>query len=435
MTYTVRADPTGMACTVTATNAAHGYQLITTYLTDPHRDTVVDAHPARPATARQRALKRLRRLDAHVNGNGGGGTHNGGADNAGVVDPPPASRSSTTPTPSPRRPTATTRCRPSWRCEPTGLPGQASVGYAGTATDGLTQLDAPRAGARRTLGRRRAHRRDRRRHAARARRPFTLALGFGRTAGAGASAPPAPRCASRSPPPRQPTRRGWRAYDAALNAARGPGHPAQTAAGVLPRRQRAEGQRGQDLPRRDRRVARQPVGPGGQRRRPVGWQAGLLRLLPRGVLPRPVRGLHRAAGRRRPGHRPRCRPASSSTGSSWPTGKMPRNSLLNGKTAPDTGGNQLDETAYPILMAYLTGLAGDNALYPHIKPAADFLVAHGPSFGSSGGRSRAATRLDDRGRDRRAARPPPSRTHGDSRRARSGWRPPTSTSAASRAGR
>ena len=65
-----------------------------------------------------------------------------------------------------------------------------------------------------------------------------------------------------------------------------------------------------------------------------------------------------------------------------PTGEIPRNSLLNGKAAPDTGGDQLDETAYPILMAYLSGLGGDNALWTgHIKPAADFLVAHGPSFG------------------------------------------------------
>ena len=62
---------------------------------------------------------------------------------------------------------------------------------------------------------------------------------------------------------------------------------------------------------------------------------------------------------------------------------MPRNSLLNGQTAPDTGGIQLDETAYPILMAYLTGLSGDHALYAdHVKPAADYLVAHGPSFGN-----------------------------------------------------
>ncbi|HJY73462.1 MAG TPA: glucodextranase DOMON-like domain-containing protein, partial [Streptosporangiaceae bacterium] len=63
-------------------------------------------------------------------------------------------------------------------------------------------------------------------------------------------------------------------------------------------------------------------------------------------------------------------------------GSMPRNSLLNGKPAPDTGGTQLDEAAYPILMAQEAGLGGDATLYQdHIRPAADFLVSHGPSFG------------------------------------------------------
>ncbi|MGN6173711.1 MAG: glycoside hydrolase family 15 protein, partial [Streptosporangiaceae bacterium] len=63
-------------------------------------------------------------------------------------------------------------------------------------------------------------------------------------------------------------------------------------------------------------------------------------------------------------------------------GSMPRNSLLNGKTAPDTGGTQLDETSYPIVMALQAGLGGNAALWrDHIRPAADFLVAHGPSFG------------------------------------------------------
>ncbi len=65
-----------------------------------------------------------------------------------------------------------------------------------------------------------------------------------------------------------------------------------------------------------------------------------------------------------------------------PTGEIPRNSLLNGKAAPDTGGDQLDETSYPILMAYQSGLGGGTALYrKHIVPAADFLVSHGPAFG------------------------------------------------------
>jgi glucoamylase len=65
-----------------------------------------------------------------------------------------------------------------------------------------------------------------------------------------------------------------------------------------------------------------------------------------------------------------------------PNGAMPRNSLLNGKPAPDTGGTQLDEAAYPILMADLAGLGGDTTLWQdHIRPAADFLVANGPSSG------------------------------------------------------
>ena len=66
-----------------------------------------------------------------------------------------------------------------------------------------------------------------------------------------------------------------------------------------------------------------------------------------------------------------------------PDGSMPRNSLLNGKPAPDTGGLQLDETSYPILMDWQSGLQHDQQLYTqHVIPAADFLVAHGPSDGA-----------------------------------------------------
>ncbi len=63
-------------------------------------------------------------------------------------------------------------------------------------------------------------------------------------------------------------------------------------------------------------------------------------------------------------------------------GSMPRNSLINGKTAPDSFGVQLDEVAYPILMAHTVGIT-DSAFYTdHIKRAADFVVAHGPAFGA-----------------------------------------------------
>src|SRR5207237_9127721 len=41
MSYTVAADPTGMACTVTSTDTSHGYRLVTTYITDPASDAVL----------------------------------------------------------------------------------------------------------------------------------------------------------------------------------------------------------------------------------------------------------------------------------------------------------------------------------------------------------------------------------------------------------
>jgi glucoamylase len=67
-----------------------------------------------------------------------------------------------------------------------------------------------------------------------------------------------------------------------------------------------------------------------------------------------------------------------------PDGAFPRNGLLNGKAAPDTGGLQLDETADPILAAWEAGMAGNASLYTdHIKPAADFLVANGPETSGS----------------------------------------------------
>jgi glucan 1,4-alpha-glucosidase len=64
-----------------------------------------------------------------------------------------------------------------------------------------------------------------------------------------------------------------------------------------------------------------------------------------------------------------------------PDGSLPRNSLINGKLAPDSFNTQLDEVAYPVLMVLQSGLAGDDTLWPHVQAAANYLIAHGPSFG------------------------------------------------------
>ena len=64
-----------------------------------------------------------------------------------------------------------------------------------------------------------------------------------------------------------------------------------------------------------------------------------------------------------------------------PDGSMPRNSLTNGKPAPDSFNTQLDECAYPLVMALAVGLTGRSYYEDHIKPAANFVASHGPSFG------------------------------------------------------
>ena len=84
-----------------------------------------------------------------------------------------------------------------------------------------------------------------------------------------------------------------------------------------------------------------------------------------------------------------------------PDGRLPRNSLVNGRSAPDTGGDQLDETAFPILMAWQSGLAGDRALHrAHSQggrlPRRPRAVLRGRALGGAG----RLLPVDDRGRDR-----------------------------------
>ena len=184
---------------------------------------------------------------------------------------------------------------------------QASVGYAGTASDGLTQLDTAHALTPYTSAPDGHIVATQELSPGPGRARSTLALGFGRTqAGAVSTAQ-----GSLSGPFAVKELKylaGWvgvrREPEPAAGALPGRAGQRDGAAGpaLLPVRERAQGERGQDVPRRDRGVAGQPVGPGGASRDRLRWRACLLRLLPRGVLPRPVRGLHRPAHGRRPGH-------------------------------------------------------------------------------------------------------------------------------------
>ncbi len=62
-----------------------------------------------------------------------------------------------------------------------------------------------------------------------------------------------------------------------------------------------------------------------------------------------------------------------------PDGHFPQNSDVSGE--PYWTGIQMDEQAYPIMLAWKLGITDSTNYTKHIKPAADFIVAHGPVTG------------------------------------------------------
>ena len=390
MSYTVAADRSGLACTVTASDASHGYRLVTTYITDPARDTVLMRTRLESMPGSHTAVSKLHlyaRLDAHVNGDGGGGADNAGA-NTGTIDtstgsPVPVVYSTNTVTQAVNRSYAV---RTYLALRPASPAAAASVGYAGTASDGLTQLatthsltsyDSAPDGhitATEDVTPRRGH-------------EVTLALGFGRTQAAAV----ATAGASLARPFRQVEQNytnGWASYDRGLR------RPPSSYPG-LSRPQAADLQRRYYLSANVIKASEDKTYPGAivaSLASPWG-QAVAAGTLANG---KPVyfgsyrevfsRDLYEAfTGLLTDGDLATARAATLFLfdRQQLATGQFPRNSLVNGEAAPDTGGTQLDETAYPILMALQSGLAGDTTLWQqHIRPAADYLVATGPSFGA-----------------------------------------------------
>jgi glucoamylase len=375
-TYTVRADASGMSCTVTSTSAAHGYRLATTYLTDPARDSVLmhTTLSAVPGSHRDvRALKVFARLDAHVNGNGGGGTANGGGD-TGSIDRSGAPVIGDVGVIS----QATNRdyAVPTYLSLTSTALGSASVGYAGTASDGLTALDAGHALGTRYDSAPDGHVVATEQLDVSRRSDFVLSLGFGRSASAAVGVAKASTRRSFDSV-RDDFANGWRGYDQSLKRPRGLASNSTfyLDANVL------KASEDKTFPGA---IVASLASPWGQ-----AVNAGTLS----GGLPvyfgsyREVfgRDLYEAVtGLLADGDVSTARAATRFLfeRQQLASGEIPRNSLVNGKVAPDTGGDQLDESAYPILMAQLTGLGSDFALWKkHVKPAADYVVAHGPSFG------------------------------------------------------
>jgi glucan 1,4-alpha-glucosidase len=383
MTYSVSSpDRSGMVCRVTSTDAGHGYQLITDYLTDPARASVVMSTTLEPLPgARRGLLSRLKvyvRYDATIDNTGGGGTTNSGANDA-TVDP------------------ATTALVSSDTTAPSGpfaaqvvgalagsRPFQSeSSGFVDTASDGLVQLDQH-------------HRLIRRYRSADdgnvvqtalvnmvPGRPFRLALGFGPSAAAATST--AERSAGR-PFDRMLADyvQGWRAYDSGLRRApdRLPG---------LSGSQDAAMQRMYWLSANVVKAAEDktnigafvasPTDPWGQAVPAATTHPGWTY---REVFARD--SYETFTGLLADGDRTSAREMVSFLfdHAQQPDGSFPRDSLLDGAVAPDTFGlSEIDEVAYPLLMALQAGFAGDGSLYrDHIRPAADYIVDHGPSTGA-----------------------------------------------------
>ncbi|KFF60111.1 glucan 1,4-alpha-glucosidase [Cryobacterium sp. MLB-32] len=382
-TYTVASDPTGMTCTVTSTAKSGAYRLVNTYLTDPARDSVVVRTTFQPLTAAARNYQMFVRLDANAGGNGGGGTANGGADTA-VVD-----TSTGSPVPVSFDTKTTSQANRTAYAVPSFVALTAdrafttvSSGFVGTASDGLTQLDSTHALAsvtttatagnvEQTVGIRRDHDGQ-----------STLALGFGTTQ---ASSVKTARDTARSSIERMTAAyvAGWSRYDAGLTAPRLTG-PSLTGkkrvAAITSYYQSANVVKasedktypgaivaGLDAPWGQSIAANDPnnlfVG---------GYKEVFARDLYEAWTALYTDGDIQTA---------RDTVRYLLLTSQQANGSQPRNSLLDGTKAADAFNDQLDETAYPILMALQSGLAGDDSLWPHVKSAANFLVSHGPNFG------------------------------------------------------
>jgi glucoamylase len=386
MTYRVRAlDGTGMACQVTAASARHGYRLVTDYVTDPLRDSVVMHTTYEPLTAAARGYHVYVRYNAMINGTGGGGSQNGGGGSA-SIDP------ATTALVSYNTGTGSTTPQRNYQVPVYGtlvadrpFPA-ATSGFVGQPSDGLTQLDASHALTTSYQDATDGNVVQTAEIDTSGSDSFTLALGYGgtqaqsvATAVASATTPFAATYARYAA--------GWRAYDATLRRppARFPGVSAAestkmtaqywTSANVI-------------KATADKEFAGAVVSsladPWGQATAANSASGGLpsVDVNYRVIFERDF--YETFTGFLADGD---VATAQQMTRYIFdrvelPDGSFPRDALVNGAVASDNYVLEPDEQAFPLIMAWQSGLGGDRELYvDHVRPAADFLVAHGPVYG------------------------------------------------------
>ena len=383
MTYTVSAIPGsgGMGCEVTATAKSGMYQLVTDYVTDPARNALVMQVQFKPKP-KGPALQLYVRFDPTVNGNGGGGAGNGGADSA-TVD-----TSTGHPVLVSSDPVTATNAANRDYAQPVyvaldGSFSQATSGFVGSPSDGLVQLDGSHSLTTSYSDAIDGNVVQTGRVAVSPNGGTVLALGFGASqaeaVGAAEDSRGAPFAKTLAD-----YRKGWRDYDASLND---------------PRSQKLPGLSPSDRSRLDDEyyLSANVIKASEDKTFPGAIVAGLASPWGQAVSAgdpantyfgsyREVfaRDLYEAwTGLLADGDLATARDATLFLfdHQQLPDGSMPRNSLVNGKLAPDSFGTQLDETAYPILMADQLGLTDSSLYADHVKPAANFIVAHGPAFG------------------------------------------------------
>jgi glucoamylase len=380
MTYTVDSlpDSGGMACEVTARAKSGKYRIETQYVTDPGRNPLLLRVKLAPADAGYHLYVRF---DPTVNGNGGGGSGNGGADSAtvdGTTGHPVLVSSDTV--------TATNAANRDY-AQPVyaaldGALGDATSGFVSAASDGLVQLDTSHALTKTSSDATNGNV-VQTASVALDDGVGVLALGFGASQAEAVGAAEGSLGASF-----QKTlaayRQGWKSYDDSL---------------LNPRTEKLPGIKGGDRNRLDDEyyVSANVIKASEDKTFPGAIVASLASPWGQAVSAgdpantyfgsyREVfaRDLYEAwTGLVADGDLATARDATLFLfqRQQLPDGSMPRNSLVNGKTAPDSFNTQLDECAYPILMADQLGLT-DAALYTdHVKPAANFIVSHGPAFG------------------------------------------------------
>ncbi|HLI61531.1 MAG TPA: glucodextranase DOMON-like domain-containing protein [Solirubrobacteraceae bacterium] len=379
MTYRVASDPTGMACTVIAKDTAHGYTIRTTYIGDPDRNAVL----MRVSFTGPSGDRLYLRLDPLAGGTGGGGSENAGGNSAqlasakGVSGPIPVAFNTNTTTDATNRSYAV----PTYEAleASTGF-DQASVGYAGTASDGLSMLDSAHALTTYDSAPDGHVALTAELPVSSGAPPVNVALGFGTTEQAALNTARASVRSDFTAAERQ-YEAGWDYYDSGLT----PPPAFLGAAGAREYTESLNVVKASEDKTFPGAIAAGLASPWGQSV-PAGNDTNGAPTYFGSYREVFSRDLYEAASALLVAGDPATAQAATKflfDRQQLPSGAMPRNSLLNGKPAPDTGGLQLDEVSYPILLDWESGLASNRGLYlHHVVPAADFLVAHGPSDGS-----------------------------------------------------